>query len=170
MKSTPIRIPFVCKSKADGEMQAYMLARYPGKWVREVWFCHPKRNYRFDYALADETRKVAIEFEGIYYSTEDGRSAHTDPMGYQKDCYKYNAAALLGWKVYRITYHMVMKTGYAFSLIDYLTRPSHAAASPHIHSPAIAHLIEPALSPSPGRRRSSPLKPFPAGRGAKSRL
>ena len=66
------------------------------KFEREYKF-HPKRKWRFDFAIMDP--KIAIEFEGGIYR----RSRHTSPVGYTKDCEKYNAATLLGWKILRYT-------------------------------------------------------------------
>lgn len=67
---------------------------------REFKF-HNERKWRFDFAHL-ETR-VAIEIEGGTWS--GGR--HTRGSGYSKDCEKYNSAALLGWKVFRLTSDMV---------------------------------------------------------------
>jgi very-short-patch-repair endonuclease len=58
---------------------------------------HPVRRWRFDYAIP--SRKIAIEYEGVF----GGRSRHTSVVGYAKDCEKYNHAAMLGWRVYRFT-------------------------------------------------------------------
>ena len=63
---------------------------------REFRF-HPKRLWRFDFAYPGIM--VAVEAEGGIFVS--GR--HNRPMGMGKDCEKYNAAALLGWKVLRYT-------------------------------------------------------------------
>ena len=65
------------------------------KFEREYRF-HPKRRWRFDFAWPD--KKVAVEIEGISY--EGGR--HQRVGGFLEDCLKYEAALMLGWKVYRI--------------------------------------------------------------------
>jgi very-short-patch-repair endonuclease len=62
--------------------------------VREHKF-HPSRRWKFDFAFPD--RKVAVEVEGGVWS--NGR--HTRGSGYIADCEKYNAAAALGWFVFR---------------------------------------------------------------------
>ena len=67
---------------------------------REFKF-HPKRKWRFDFAFPDV--KIAVEIEGGVWS--GGR--HTRAGGFTKDCEKYNAAALLGWRVFRFTSDMV---------------------------------------------------------------
>lgn len=59
--------------------------------VREHRF-HSERKWRFDFAWPDQ--KVALEIEGW------GRHQTFD--GYRKDCEKYNAATLLGWRVLRV--------------------------------------------------------------------
>ena len=70
------------------------------KLVEELAF-HPKRKWRFDFA--HPATKTAIEIEGGVW----GQSRHTKPVGYIKDCEKYNAAAAAGWTVFRLTgYHI----------------------------------------------------------------
>lgn len=58
---------------------------------------HEKRKWKFDWCI--EQLKVAFEYEGIYSE----QSRHTNRKGYSKDTEKYNAAASLGWKVFRYT-------------------------------------------------------------------
>lgn len=60
------------------------------------------RRWRFDFAWPKV--KVAVEIEGGTYL--NGR--HVRPKGYQEDCYKYNRALELGWKVLRYTPKMLM--------------------------------------------------------------
>lgn len=66
----------------------------------EVKF-HPERKWRFDYAAPD--KKLAIELEGGIWV----KGAHTRGSHYNSDCEKYNAATLLGWKVFRLTTNMI---------------------------------------------------------------
>lgn len=56
---------------------------------------HPVRKWRFDFAYPGVL--LAIEVEGL---THDG-GRHQRMAGYQRDCEKYNAAALAGWCVLR---------------------------------------------------------------------
>jgi len=63
---------------------------------REYRF-HPKRLWRFDFAWPES--RIAVEAEGGIFVS--GR--HNRPSGMANDCEKYNAAALLGWKVLRYT-------------------------------------------------------------------
>ena len=65
--------------------------------LQEEYRFHPQRRWRFDWCI--ESLKVAFEYEGIYSQ----QSRHTNRNGYSKDTEKYNAAAALGWKVFRYT-------------------------------------------------------------------
>ncbi len=62
---------------------------------------HPGRRWRLDFAWPEFL--IALEIEGGTFNT--GR--HTRPVGFEKDCEKYNAAAMLGWTVFRVTGAMV---------------------------------------------------------------
>ncbi len=57
----------------------------------------PKRRWRFDMAWPES--KIALEIEGGVWS--GGR--HTRGAGFIKDAEKYNRAAMMGWRVLRIT-------------------------------------------------------------------
>lgn len=58
---------------------------------------HPTRRWRFDYAIP--SHKIALEVEGGVWT--NGR--HTRPQGFLGDVEKYNAATLLGWRIFRVT-------------------------------------------------------------------
>lgn len=64
--------------------------------TQEHQFALP-RKWRFDYAWVKE--KIAIEKEGGVWT--HGR--HTRGQGFINDLEKYNAAQLLGWRVFRFT-------------------------------------------------------------------
>lgn len=64
--------------------------------VREYRF-HPTRRWRFDYAIP--AHRVALEVEGGVWT--GGR--HISPTGFLGDMEKYNAATLMGWRVFRTT-------------------------------------------------------------------
>jgi len=70
--------------------------------TRELRF-HPKRRWRFDFAYPN--LKIAFEYEGGIFSY----GAHTRGAHFQSDIEKYNTAALMGWKVFRIHCDMVYK-------------------------------------------------------------
>ena len=78
--------------------------------VREHRF-HPSRRWRFDFAYPDE--KIAIEIEGGVWI--GGR--HTRGSGFTSDCEKYNEAARLGWRVFRLTGEMI-RNGYGLRLLE----------------------------------------------------
>lgn len=62
---------------------------------------HPTRKWLFDFAWPEQ--KVALEIEGGAWT--GGR--HTRGKGYESDCAKYSEAAVLGWKVLRVTTGML---------------------------------------------------------------
>ena len=78
---------------------------------REYRF-HPVRKWRFDFAFPD--RKIAIECEGGTWMKKGG---HTTGVGFEKDCYKYNTAAIEGWTVLRFTGAMI-RSGDALTQIE----------------------------------------------------
>lgn len=76
------------------------------------------RQWRFD--IAWPSRKVAVEIEGGIFGKGSGensvpcptckqtpKGAHGTVSGILRDCEKYNAAVLLGWRVYRVPTHLV---------------------------------------------------------------
>jgi len=71
--------------------------------VMEFQF-HPVRKWRYDYAIPE--CKVAIEVEGGIWT--EGR--HTRPLGFLGDMAKYNAGAVLGWRILRVTPHTLLNT------------------------------------------------------------
>lgn len=58
---------------------------------------HPTRRWRFDYCWP--THRVALEVDGGIYT--GGR--HTRGAGTEGDHEKFNEAAVLGWRVLRVT-------------------------------------------------------------------
>lgn len=79
-----------------------ILRLFKPKVVQELKFLDD-RMFRFDWAIP--SRKVAIEYEGIYSQRKNtsGKSRHTTLSGYSKDTEKYNLAAIDGWIVLRYT-------------------------------------------------------------------
>jgi very-short-patch-repair endonuclease len=67
-----------------------------GQPLQEEHRFHATRKWRFDFAHLET--KIAIEIEGGIW----GQSRHTKPVGYIKDCEKYNAAIFDGWDVIRL--------------------------------------------------------------------
>ena len=74
------------------------------EYVKEHKF-HDSRKWRFDYAIPGN--KIGIEIEGGTWGIK--KSRHTTGAGYEGDCYKYNAAAVLGWRLLRYTTNMIKK-------------------------------------------------------------
>ncbi|MGN1386432.1 MAG: hypothetical protein ACI4XS_07510 [Bacillus sp. (in: firmicutes)] len=64
--------------------------------MKEYYF-HPKRRWRFDYAIPEY--RIAIEVEGGVWT--QGR--HTRAKGFLGDIDKYNTAAVMGWMLVRTT-------------------------------------------------------------------
>ncbi len=77
------------------------------------------RRWRFDFCWPDESLTtgsrgpLALEIEGG--TRTSGR--HTRGQGFEDDCEKYNAAALIGWTVLRVTADMV-KDGRALRYVQ----------------------------------------------------
>lgn len=76
---------------------------------------HPERNWRADFLVTGT--KILIEVEGGIWS--GGR--HTRAKGYLGDMEKYNAAAILDFKVLRFDTQQV-KSGLAIKQIENLVR------------------------------------------------
>lgn len=91
----------VKKTKKEYPVFEAMLKQEFGPFEKEFMF-HPERQWRFDYAYPDQ--KIAIEIEGLVQPWR--KSRHTQNEGYKEDCIKYNAAAELGWRVFRFTQDM----------------------------------------------------------------
>lgn len=86
--------------------------------VKEYEF-HPSRKWRFDYAIVEI--KMAIEVEGGVFKTRTYQNKkgqtiittggrHNSATGYLNDIEKYNAAALAGWTLYRVTPQTLTKS------------------------------------------------------------
>lgn len=91
------------------ETLAFQLRAAGIQFEREYRF-HPARRWRFDFAVPNES--LAIEVEGGVWS--GGR--HTRGKGFTEDCRKYNEAAILQWRVIRVTTEMI-DSGEALDMI-----------------------------------------------------
>ena len=69
------------------------------------WKFDAKRRWRFDYAWPE--RMIALEVEGGIWT--GGR--HTRGAGFLKDVEKYNRAAVLGWRLVRVTPDKLVSAG-----------------------------------------------------------
>ena len=77
---------------------------------------HPTRKFRFDFAHCQT--KTAIEIEGGSWV----RGAHNRGKHFASDCEKYNAATMLGWRVFRLTAEMITVPALE-SLIAFIQEP-----------------------------------------------
>jgi len=82
---------------------------------REYAFYKPRR-WRFDFAWPE--LELAVEVEGGKWT----RGRHTRPEGFERDCEKYNTAALAGWKVLRFTGDMVESGAAIDTITDAIRR------------------------------------------------
>lgn len=73
---------------------------------------HPTRKWRFDFAWPE--RKLALEVEGGVFI--QGR--HNQGASFVTDCEKYTEAALLGWRVMRVTDRHISNG----KVVEWLTR------------------------------------------------
>jgi hypothetical protein len=69
------------------------------------WKFEAKRRWRFDYAWPQQM--IALEVEGGVWT--GGR--HTRGAGFVKDMEKYNRAAVLGWRLLRVTPDKLVSAG-----------------------------------------------------------
>ena len=90
------------KSNLEDTLELYLRAYDIPPHESEHRF-HDTRRWRFDFAWPDI--KLAVEVEGGTWA----RGRHTRGSGFAKDCEKYNAAVLLGWRVLRFTGDMVTR-------------------------------------------------------------
>lgn len=97
--------------RSEGESVFLDQCRERGLKPEREYRFHPSRKWRFDFAWPDV--KLALEVEG---GTAAGKGRHSHGDGFVRDCQKYNAAALLGWRVLRFTTSMV-KSGEAIDTI-----------------------------------------------------
>lgn len=67
---------------------------------------HDERDWKFDFAFPSQ--KLAVEIEGLH---PRGLSRHQTLAGYTRDCEKYNAATLAGWRLLRFPSTSVAKAG-----------------------------------------------------------
>lgn len=73
------------------------MAQLDPEWWREHRF-HPERKWRFDFAWPNQM--LAVEIQGGIYMKKGG---HTSVTGFQRDCDKFNAGVILGWRILKFT-------------------------------------------------------------------
>ena len=99
------------------ELHAKTLLGEFGVPFEEEYRFDPERKWRFDFAYPQW--KIGIEVEGGTWT--GGR--HTRGSGYEKDCEKYNTAAMRGWMVYRFTGKMLQSGEFECRMREILKLP-----------------------------------------------
>lgn len=85
----------------EEKLAQLLLPFFDEESIQKEYKFHSKRRWRFD--LAIPSLKLAFEIEGGTW--RGGR--HVNPIGFAKDCEKYNAATRLGWSVFRLVPSML---------------------------------------------------------------
>lgn len=97
----------------EGEEEfALQLRAHKIPFEREYVF-HQSRRWRFDFALVEHL--IAIEIEGAIW--KKGGGGHSHPSGIESDIEKYNAAAMLGWRVLRFQPDKHVRTGTGIAMV-----------------------------------------------------
>lgn len=99
-------------SPLEKQLEKQLLDNNLCPFHREYLFMAPNRKFKADFAFPND--HLLIEVEGGIWLGRQGR--HTNGSGYEKDCEKYNLAALAGWTVLRFTGKMI-KSGEAIKMI-----------------------------------------------------
>ena len=86
---------------------------FPEDQIAREFKFHPTRRWRFDFAIMAKQGLIAVEVEGGVWT--GGR--HVNPIGFTKDCEKYNEATMLGWKVIRLVPSMINEEYFTSLLI-----------------------------------------------------
>ncbi len=102
------------KSHLEERIASYIQHKQLARPVRQLHFAKETlgRQWRFDFAWPD--RGLALEIDG---GTFMAKGAHNTGMAMLKDAQKYNAALLLGWRVFRVTDRM-FRDGEAFTVLE----------------------------------------------------
>ena len=95
------------QSSGERLFETYWLKMLGGPTFDAEYRFHPRRRWRFDFAWPSV--KIAVEIDGGAYT----RGRHTRGKGFEADCEKMNAAALLGWRVLRFTPQMLERDPFA---------------------------------------------------------
>lgn len=88
----------------ENQIELSMLRRMQAANIPEAsreYRFHPIRRWQFDFAWP--AMKLALEIDGGIYT----RGRHAGASGFEQDCEKLNGAAILGWRVLRVTSDMV---------------------------------------------------------------
>lgn len=98
------RVAMACAPKPRPKATAHGAPLFPGMCVaagyprpQEEFAFHCTRKWRFDFAWPE--KKLALEVDGGIW--QRGGGGHSHPLGIERDIEKYNAAALIGWRILR---------------------------------------------------------------------
>ena len=100
MPTTPARVTVYASSELEDRLDFQMRAAELPAWETEFKF-HPRRRWRADRGWPH--LKLLVEVEGGIWT--GGR--HVTGAGFEEDCVKYNEAAILGYRVIRVTRGMI---------------------------------------------------------------
>lgn len=106
--------------KAEFEQQLSLV----GIQVEREFVFAPPRKWRSDWRIVDT--KILIEFEGGLFQKR--AAGHSSVSGILRDVQKYNAAAIAGWIVIRITPKFI-PTGEALKWVEDALKSSRADTS-----------------------------------------
>ena len=102
---TERRSPYRAKPTKSGsdleELFAFQVKALGLPAPRREFVFAPPRRFRADFAWP--ASRLLVEIEGGQFS----RRRHLTPLGYEKDCEKYNTASAAGWVLLRFTTRMV---------------------------------------------------------------
>jgi hypothetical protein len=88
-------------SEGEDEL-AFQLDAVGLEYLREFRF-HPTRKWRADFCVSSDATSILVEVEGGTWA--NGR--HNRGYGMVEDIYKYNAEAIMGYRLLRFTPEMV---------------------------------------------------------------
>ncbi len=104
------RLQIMTQSDLEATMDLHLRVAGITGYMREFKW-HELRKWRADFAFVPQ--RILLEVEGGTWA----RGRHTRGSGFEKDCIKYNEAAIQGWTIIRVTGAMV-KDGRALAVIE----------------------------------------------------
>lgn len=107
------RWPQMPKPDPKQDIALWLAVAAPGAFVEEYRFAPPRR-YRFDWCAPRPGIMLAVEYEGGVFQREGG---HRATGRFLRDVEKYNLAAVMGFRVIRLTAKSVAD-GTAFEWLE----------------------------------------------------
>jgi hypothetical protein len=127
LNNTGLPKPFASAPQHDYKAEFEQQLSLVGIQVDREFVFAPPRKWRADWRVKDT--RILIEFEGGLFAKN--KIGHGNVGGILRDIQKYNAAAIAGWTVIRITPKFI-PNGQALKWIE------DAISSAHSHSPSTA--------------------------------